>query len=289
MRSELPTLSAILIASASTSALVFVLLVFGSCHCEVFAQSPESKDINWKSLFNGKDLSDWTVKIKSYELGDNYGDTFRVEDGVLRIAYDKYEGPFRGRFGHLFYDHSFSNYDFRVEYRFVGEQCAGGPGWAIRNSGVMIHGQSPDSMRKDQDFPVSLEVQLLGGTGQGPRPTANLCTPGTHVVLGGKLHKTHCTNSVSPTFDGDQWVTIEIEVRGGKLIRHKVDGRTVMEYNEPQLDNSDPDARRLLEAGADQMLTSGTISLQSESHPVEFRKIEIRDLDEASSNGSEKE
>ena len=144
----------------------------------------------------------------------------------------------------------------------------------------MIHGQTPDSMRKDQDFPVSIEVQLLGGDGTQPRPTANLCTPGTNVVLEGKLHTPHCTNSTSDTYHGDQWVTVDLEVRGNKLVRHKIDGRTVLEYTEPQLDESDPDAQRLLDAGSPKMLTGGTISIQSESHPVEFRKIELRELND---------
>lgn len=234
----------------------------------------------WIALFNGHDLTGWTPKIKGFALGDNFADTFRVEDGLLKVRYDKYTGPFRGRFGHLFYERPFSNYILRIEYRFVGEQAEDGPGWAIRNSGVMIHGQDPKTMRKDQDFPVSIEVQFLGGDGQNPRPTANLCTPGTLVVLDGKLHTPHCTNSTSETFHGDQWVTVEIEVHGNKLIRHKVNGKTVLEYTKPQLDPTDPDAQRLLESGAEKLLSGGTISLQSESHPIDFRKVELLELAE---------
>jgi hypothetical protein len=240
----------------------------------------ESQNGKWQQLFNGKDLTGWTPKIKGFELGDNHADTYRVEDGILKVAYDKYQGPYRGRFGHLFYEKPFSNYILRIEYRFVGEQAERGPGWAIRNSGVMIHGQKPESMLKDQDFPVSIEVQFLGGDGQTPRSTANLCTPGTNVVMNGQLHTQHCTNSSSETYHGDRWVTVEIEVHGGKLIRHKIDGRTVIEYSEPQLDDSDQYGRGLLDAGAEKMLTGGTISLQSESHPVEFRKVELLELDE---------
>jgi hypothetical protein len=247
------------------------------CAAAEAADSP-SADGQWIQLFNGRDLSGWTPKIKGFELGDNFADTYRVEDGVLKVGYDKYTGPFRGRFGHLFYEKPFSNYILRIEYRIVGDQAERGPGWAIRNSGVMIHGQSPDTMRKDQDFPVSIEVQFLGGNGKDPRPTANLCTPGTNVVMNGKLHTDHCTNSTSNTFHGDQWVTVEVEVHGNRLIRHKVHGQTVIEYSEPQLDPNDADGKRLLDAGAPKMLTGGTISLQSESHPIEFRKVELREL-----------
>jgi hypothetical protein len=232
----------------------------------------------WISLFNGKDLTGWKVKIKGYDLNDNFGDTFRVKDGVLKVVYDKY-ATFDSRFGHLFYEKPFSNYVLRLEYRFVGEQVPEGPGWAFRNSGIMIHGQSPESMRKDQDFPVSIEVQLLGGAATGQRPTGNVCTPGTHMVMDGKLITQHCNNSRSKTYRGDQWVTIEVEVHGNGLIKHIVNGETVLEYSQAQLDESDPDAKALIKDG-NTMLSGGTISLQSESHPVEFRKIEIRELKE---------
>ena len=238
--------------------------------------SGQAADDGFVSLFNGKDLTGWKVKITGYDLGDNFGNTFRVEDGLLKVAYDQYD-KFDGRFGHLFCDRPFSNYILRVEYRFVGEQAPGGPGWAFRNSGIMIHGQSPESMRKDQSFPVSVEVQLLGGGGSGERPTGNVCTPGTHIVMDGKLITRHCNNSSSKTYHGDQWVTIEVEVHGGKVVKHIVEGKTVMEYTQPQLDEKDADARKLIKDG-EKILTGGSISLQAESHPLEFRKIEIRKL-----------
>jgi hypothetical protein len=256
---------------------LLTILVLLSLTSLCFAAEPAEK---WIQLFNGRNLDGWTPKIKGADVGDNFADTFRVEDGVLKVRYDKYTGPFNDRFGHLFYARPFSNYILRVEYRFVGEQCPGGPAWATRNSGVMIHGQTPQSMQKDQDFPVSIEVQFLAGDGKTPRPTANLCTPGTNVVINGKLHTQHCTNSSSDTFLNDQWVTAEIEVHGNKLVRHKVNGKTVIEYSEPQLDPNDADAKRLLDAGQPKPLTGGTISLQSESHPVEFRKVELRKLSE---------
>ena len=231
----------------------------------------------WVQLFNGKDLTGWTPKIKGYELGENYADTFRVVDGLLTVCYDKYEGKFNNRFGHLFYAKPFGNYRLRVEYRFIGEQLDGGPGWAWRNSGIMIHGQDPKTIRKDQDFPVSIEVQLLGGKDKGERTTFNLCTPGTHVVLNGKLHKPHVVNSKSKTYAGDQWVVGEVEVRGN-TIKHIMDGQVVLTYSDPQLDEGDGDAKKLIQAGQDKMLRKGSISLQSESHPVQFRKVEIMEL-----------
>src|SRR5262249_26335296 len=148
-------------------------------------------------------------------------DTFRVEDGVLKVSYDKYK-EFDGQFGHLFYKDRFSHYVIRVEYRFVGEQCKGGPGWALRNSGIMFHCQSPESMRKDQEFPVSIERRLRGGPGRGERPTASVGTPGTNIVTDGKLIPRHCTNSTSKTYRGDQWVTAEVEVHGSGKVKHVI-------------------------------------------------------------------
>ncbi len=243
----------------------------------------------WIQLFNGVDLTGWTPKIRGHELGDNYADTFRVADGLLTVSYDKYvkqdflsmdgqNKPAWEKFGHLFYQDKFSDYILRVEYRFIGDQVTNGPGWAFRNNGLMIHGQDPALMTKDQKFPVSIEVQLLGGNGTDPRPTLNLCTPGTNVVLNGELFKKHCTNSTSPTFAGDQWVTVEVEVHGNDVIRHKVGGQVVLEYTKPQYDERDPEAQALIKDGQ-LMISEGTISLQSESHPTQFRRIELKKLE----------
>ena len=253
--------------------LVMMLSVFWAM--ESLAAEPQTRQ-DWIPLFNGQNLDGWTPKITGYALGENYGQTFRVADGVLQVGYDQYD-KFDRKFGHLIYKEPFSNYVIRVEYRFVGEQAQEGPGWAIRNSGIMVHGQAPETMTKDQEFPVSIEVQLLGGNGTDPRTTANPCTPGTHVVMEGQLIKRHCTSSTSKTYHGDQWVTVEVEVRGNKVIRHKVEGQTVLEYTQPQLDPDDKDAQPLIKDGAVQ-LSGGYISLQAESHPVEFRKVELRKL-----------
>ena len=163
----------------------------------------------WIALFNGRDLADWSIKFAGHELGENFNDTFRVENGILGVHYDKWTS-FSGEYGHMFYRQPFSYYKLVAEYRFVGSQlAAAGPklAWAIRNNGLMLHSPAPATMTKDQDFPISVEVQLLGGLSDGkPRSTANLCTPGTDVFYQGKLHTEHCTDSTSRTYDGDQWV-----------------------------------------------------------------------------------
>ena len=251
-----------------------MLIVSASLSLAAFSVSADE----WIQLFNGKNLDNWTVKIQGYEAGENFGNTFRVKDGLMQVGYESYE-KFDRRFGHIFYEEPFSHYIVRVEYRFIGEQALDGPGWAIRNSGIMLHGQSPESMGKEQNFPVSIEVQLLGGNGKGKRTTSNLCTPGTNVVMDGQLIKRHCTNSKSQTYHGEQWVTAEVEVRGSKIIKHIINGEVVLEYTDPQLDERDADAMKLIaKQGGKKLLSGGTISLQSESHPIEFRKVELKKL-----------
>jgi hypothetical protein len=231
---------------------------------------------DWIQLFNGKNLDGWKPKITGYDLNDNFDNTFRVENGILKVVYDHYD-QFDGRFGHLIYTKPFSNYRLRVEYRFVGKQVPGGPGWALRNSGIMFHGQVPETMTKDQDFPVSIEAQLLGGGPTGKRPTCNVCTPGTNLVMDGQLIRRHCTSSSSKTYRGDQWVTVELEVHGNGTIKHIVEGETVLVYSQAQLDERDAEGRKLIRNGK-KMLSGGYISLQSESHPIEFRKVELLEL-----------
>lgn len=243
----------------------------------VAAPVADSAD-GWQPLFNGKDLSGWTPKVKGFPLGENHLDTYRVADGCIQVRYDKYD-KFDKKYGHLFYKEPLEAYRVRVEYRFVGDQCTGGEGWATRNSGVMLHCQPPETMRVEQDFPVSVEAQFLGGLGKGKRSTGNLCTPGTHVVYNGKLHTPHCTNSASDTFAGDQWVTFEAEVNGDGRVTHFVNGVQVLEYEQPQLDPADPDGKALIaKAGGVKLLKSGYLSLQAESHPCDFRKVEIKRL-----------
>lgn len=231
----------------------------------------------WIQLFNGKDLKDWDIKIASHDLNDNFGNTFRVEDGLLKIRYDQYSN-FNEQYGHIFYKHPFSAYLLVVEYRFVGDQVPGGPGWAIRNNGAMLHSQSAASMRKDQDFPISLEMQLLGGNGKDPRTTANLCTPGTNVVMNGKLITDHCISSTSKTYAGEQWVRAEALVLGDSIIKHIAGGDTVLTYTKPQIgagsvSNYDPAVKK-----DGQLLKEGYIALQGESAPTDFRKVELFDL-----------
>ena len=230
----------------------------------------------WVSIFNGENLEGWHVKIRGYQLDENYNNTFTVEDSAIKVNYTEYDS-FNSKYGHLFYKAPFSNYKLRFKYRFTGEQVLGGEGWATKNSGVMVHSQKPESMLLDQEFPVSIEVQLLGGLEEErSRSTGNLCTPGTHVEMDGKLVTDHCISSNSETFYGEEWIELLVAVYNDSLIAHYINGKPVMSYSKPIIGgnfNTFPNKEG-------QPLKSGYLALQSESHPIEFKDIEILDLDQ---------
>lgn len=234
----------------------------------------------WAPLFNGEDLSGWTAKVNHHEPGVNYANTFRMEDGIIKVRYDGYGDDYNDQFAHLYYDTPYSHYRLRLEYRFVGEMEPTAPEYVIRNSGIMIHSQDPRNMRKDQNWPISVEMQFLGGLDDGkPRPTGNMCSPGTHIVYEGELDTRHCINSSSDTYFGDQWVRAEILVLGDSLVSHLIEGEVVLEYSKPQMggtgvvENFDP-----AEWQDGKLLTSGFIALQSEGQPIDFRNVEFLNL-----------
>lgn len=261
------------ITSKITALTLLTLIVLGC--------STKKNNLNdeWKPLFNGKNLQNWTPKIYSYETGDNFGETFRVSDGVIQVNYDQYGGDFKNRFGHLYYDTPYSNYHLKLEYRFIGDLYPGAPSYTLRNSGIMFHSQDPKTMPVNQDWPISVEMQFLGGFSDGkPRPTGNMCSPGTHIFLNDSLFTTHCVNSTSKTYDGDQWVKAELIVMGDSIIKHIIEGDTVLTYSKPHIggdvvNNYDP--RVKIDGKA---LKQGFIGLQSEGQPVEFKNIYIKDL-----------
>lgn len=228
---------------------------------------------HWVSLFNGKDISGWKPKIAGYPLGENFGNTFRVADKILSTRYNEYDS-FNSRFGALYYDKKFTNYRLKVEYRFVGNLTPGAPSWGFRDGGIQYHCQSPATVGLNQPFPVCLEYNLLGGKETGERPTGEICASGIYVEMNGKRNTNYCTPpTVKRTFAGDQWVTAEIEVMDGK-ITHFVNGEQVLQFENPRFDSTHQEGKKFINAGKD-MVRDGYISLQSNSHPMDFRKIEI--------------
>jgi hypothetical protein len=245
--------------------LTVLLSIFFLAACADTEPAIDSDTEEWVELFNGENLDGWDIKISGYELNDNYANTFRVEDGLMKVRYDGYD-TFDGQFGHIFYEEPFSYYRLQVEYRFVGEQLENGPGWAFMNNGIMFHSEAAADMELDQDFPTSIEFQLLGAEVGSERSNGSVCTPGTHVTIDGELRTEHCVDSGGPTHHGDQWVTAELVAYGDSLIQHILNDEVVMEYTNPQLEDGTS-------------LTGGYFALQSESHPTDFRSIRVLNLE----------
>ncbi len=267
----------------------YIFLLFGFYACQYNNISDQEE---WIALFNGEDLSDWTIKFANQDLDVNFRNTFRVKDRMIRIAYDAYN-TFDDAYAHMHFKKPFSYYKLRFDYRFTGQQVKGGENWNVRNSGIMLHSQSAESNDYGQYFPVSIEIQLLGGLDTGERTTGNVCTPGTALVLNGKLDDRHCINSNSKTYHGDQWVNVEVIVMGGESIAHIIENDTVLKYQFPQigggftnpkLGEKDWTSRGVVQskdiwiAQSGKILTEGYISLQAESHPIDFKNIELLNL-----------
>lgn len=256
--------------------MVILLSVFFCCACMQTKQL--SAPDEWKELFNGKDMNDWWVKINHHEVDDNFGKTFRVEDGMIKVRYDQY-ADFNNRFAHLYYKKPFDYFHLIVEYRFTGKFHHNAPGYAIRNSGVMFHSQDPRTMYKDQDWPISVEMQFLAGLDDGKaRPTGNMCSPGTDVVFEGRVDPRHCIESSSKTYPMEEWVRAEAMVYGDSLVKHIINGDTVLVYSKPQIgggvvNNYNPSIKI-----DGKLLSSGYIALQAEGQEIDFRRVSLKEI-----------
>jgi len=264
-------------------ALAIILIMFSCIDSKRNAAKTEKVSSetqeNWQKLFNGKDLENWMVKIHHHELGDNYANTFRVKDSVIQVNYDGYK-TFEERYGHLFYKEPFSSYHLKFKYRFTDQWMEDAPSYTYRNSGVMFHSQDPSSILKDQDWPISVEFQLLAREKNGEaRPTGNMCSPGTEVFYKDEMDSRHCINSSSATYAWDQWVNAELIVYSDSLVIHKINGEKVLEYTKPQIGGGvangyDPNIKTNGKA-----LLEGYIGLQAEGQGVEFKDLKIKKLD----------
>ncbi len=257
--------------------LLFIALPLLMSACGASKESRSEPD--WIDLFNGKNLEGWTVKVHHHDVGVNFANTFRAEDGIIKVRYDQY-GDFNDQFSHLYYEKPFSHFHLKLEYRFVGELQKGAPEYTLLNSGVMFHSQDPKTILKEQNWPISVEMQFLAGLGDGkPRPTGNMCSPGTEIVYQGELYKDHCLESSSKTFDKDEWVKAELIVLGDSLITHIINGDTVLQYSKPTMGGGVVQGYDSAIWQVGKPLTSGFIALQSEGQPIDFRNIELRELE----------
>ncbi|NQY08457.1 MAG: DUF1080 domain-containing protein [Flavobacteriales bacterium] len=257
------------------SCLVAILIITSISCAQTEKQNPEKE---WQSLFNGKDLNGWVAKFHHHELGDNYANTFRVHNGTIQVNYDDYT-TFDDRYGHLFYEEPFSSYHLKFEYKFTDQWLTDAKYFTYRNSGIMFHSQDPKTILKEQDWPISVEYQILADEDKGEeRPTGNMCSPGTDVVLKNDKAPRHCVKSSSKTYKWDEWMQGELIVYGDLLIIHKVNGENVLEYSKPQIaggvaNGYDPQIK--IDGTP---LTSGYIALQAEGQGIAFKNILIKEL-----------
>lgn len=261
-------------------ALSLILMSMISCRDKTTAKKALQKEVSqveenkWVSIFNGTDLAGFTMKIKGYPLGENFGNTFRVKDGILSVRYDGYGPDLLGRFGTLYIDKELHDYRLKVEYRFVGETAPGAPEWGYRDSGIQFHGQPPATLKLDEAFPMCLEYNFHGGNGTDDRPLGAACGYGIFFEINGEKNPTTCVPAAIPkTFHGDQWVTAELDVKGGS-ITHFVNGEEILSYANPTYDPDHEIAKDFILAG-DAKVKGGYVSFQSNSHPIDFRKIEL--------------
>lgn len=224
---------------------------------------PKTKKV-WKNIFNGYNFAGWLPKVAGYELGENPGNIFSINNGAMHLDHKAFS-RLEGRYAHIFYKEPFDKYRLKFQYRFLDHLVAAAPKYVYRNSGLMLHSQNPTTIGKYQAFPISVEAQFLGSGSTKKNTTANVCTPGTEIYQNNKRVPVHCLRSNSANYMGDQWVEMEVSVSSDKEIVHYIEGKEVLRYQSPQLDNGKP-------------LTSGWIAFQAEGHELEIKNIQIMEL-----------
>jgi hypothetical protein len=259
------------------NSLLMVLLLFPIFSISTYGQGATKKYGEWHSIFNGKNLNGWIPKVTGYKVGENPLSGFRVEDGILKVDYSDF-GAFNGRFGHLFYKEKLSSFMLHLEYRFVGELLPDAPSYCIRNSGVMVCSQSPQSMDITENWPVSIEVQLLGCTDTLKQTTGNICTPGTTISYNGVPTDEHYIGANSDYYYNGEWVSLDIIVYSGKEIINIINGDTVLVTSEPKVGGFLLPGSYPVPEGT--LLKDGYIALQAEGQPVDFRNIKLKVLND---------
>jgi hypothetical protein len=285
-------MSALLSKSGKTRAL---LTAFAGSALLTTAAFAGPNDSVWTRLFNPKDTSlstNWDIHIRGEALNSDSRRTFRRaivgSDTVIEVNYDQYTGSWggdAGPFGHMGYKlRAFSYYLLRGEYQVWGTQATGGPSWAFQNNGFMLHSQPVNTMTLNQDFPISLEAQLYG-PGQGSS-TMNLCTPGTgfSTTPTGTVSSTHCVNAKNTTRAAlnTGWQKVSALVLGDSVIKFMAgaDGMdSVYQFYKPVYLSGNVSNPPSGVPANNTRLTGGYITIQSETHPFRFRRIDVLNLE----------
>jgi hypothetical protein len=201
--------------------------------------SADEKDNGWIKLFNGKDLSGWSVYLAPKKEADP-NKVFKVDDGILVC-----EGM---PFGYLITDKEYENYILKLQWRWG--KTVHGKG---RNSGVFVHVVGPNKI-----WPKAVEAQLMADhagdfwlvDGFKLKVDSKRQDPRTaHHYL---RMKDHVEKPVG------EWNQYEITCTGDSI-------RVVIND-------------QLVNEGSDAELSKGKILLQSEGAEIHFKDVVLKQL-----------
>jgi hypothetical protein len=218
-----------------------------------------------EGLFNGRDLSGWCVALEGRRPGEDPNGVFRVSDGVMRVSGEETGG--------IVSEKSYRDYVLRVEYRWVGKSVGSRLGMAA-DTGVLYHSQG-EMFAWNGLWMRSFECNILRGrTGDfiivsdKGAPVRYAATVEGRVVADeanisnwfrlGSWANTEDTPDVFPERRYGEWNRLEI-VCDGSRVEHWLNDVLVFEA-----ENLTP--------------SQGRIQIQSEGHPVEFRRIDLKAL-----------
>lgn len=162
--------------------IAILSLVLAGTGSEANSKSAPANSIE---LFNGKDLSGWTVDgTQTFQDGDKQKPVWTVEDGIIQCA---------GKgFGFLRYDTQFCDFEYEVEFR-LSPGC---------NSGVGIRGVKFTGDANTRPSRAGYEIQLLDDGKKSPSKKST-----------GSLYRYVAPTSI-PLKPVGEWNKIVVECRG---------------------------------------------------------------------------
>ena len=258
---------------------VLSLALVGALGIAVAAGQKPADQKDWIQLFNGKNLDGWVPKIRGYDLGVNYADTFRVADGMLKASYDKYTA-LRGQ--------------VRASVLHAAEILAlhhrgGVPLRRRAGAGRADLGrpqQRPDAPQPGRgDDGEGSGFSDLGRGAAARRPAERQA-----AIDGKRVHARHA--DLHERHDGERPLH-ELEVgdvspakagyasrsRSAAASASRTGGRTDRaRVRQPTIGGGEVTAFDPKVKVDGTLLTEGYIAIQGESHPTDFRKIELLNL-----------
>lgn len=220
----------------------WLLLVLAACSAE--PQAPVTVH-----LFNGADLHGWHADIPDADGNPDIAASFSVRDGLL-ISHGSPQG-------HLLTDDFYSNYELIVEYRWPGE---GG------NCGVLVHASIPRMLYGM--FPQSIECQMHAGN------AGDFWCIGENIAVENMAER---RNGDPATWTGEEGAN--------RHIRNLTDDseKPLGEWNTMKIVCRDKNIDIWVNddhvmSGFDCTATSGSVAIQAEGTPCEFRRIDLTPL-----------